>query len=107
MDSEDETLARYHKTLRVAHRSDALLMVMDTLIKLAELLIRKGEKPRAAEILTFVMQYPLRPVSRQRATALLLELEAELCPRVMADARALADDLTLDDLLEAILGGLE
>lgn len=107
MNANDDAIARFHKTLRIALRSDALLVALDILIKLAELLIRKNEKERAVEILIFVMQYPLRPTSRGRAEALLLELEAELCPRVLADARALAEMLTLDELAAAIAGADE
>ncbi|MBC6937502.1 MAG: hypothetical protein DWB42_16945 [Chloroflexi bacterium] len=100
----DDLMGRFHQTLKIAARNDAMLMVMDTLIKIAELLIEKLEKERAVEILAFVLCYPMRPESRARAETLYLELEAELCPRVLLDARRLADELTLDDLLEAIIG---
>jgi hypothetical protein len=105
--SHDETMERFHKTLRIARKNDALLMVMDTLIKMAELLVEKNEKERAVEILTIAMEYPMRAGSRKRAELLYMALEAELCPRVLLDAKTLANELTLDDLLEAMLGADE
>jgi uncharacterized protein YfaA (DUF2138 family) len=102
--NQDETMERFHKTLRIARKNDAMLMVMDTLIKMAELLVEKNEKERAVEILTIAMEYPMRAGSQKRATALYLELEAELCPRVLLDAKTLANEITLDDLLEAMIG---
>jgi uncharacterized protein YfaA (DUF2138 family) len=105
--NQDETMERFHKTLRIARKNDAMLMVMDTLIKMAELLVEKNEKDRAVEILTIAMEYPMRAGSQKRAEALYLELEAELCPRVLVDARMLANEITLDDLLEAMIGADE
>lgn len=101
--NDDDLMGRFQKTLKIALRNDALLMVMDTLIKIAELLISKQDKERAVEIITFVLLYPLRPESRLRAEVLYNNLAAELCPRVLADAHTLANDLTLDDLLAAII----
>lgn len=103
MGSYHESMERFHKTLKIAMKNEALLMVMDTLIKMAELMTSKGEKERAVEILTIALQYPMRQGSKIRAETLYNELEAELCPRVMLDAQTLAQEITLDDLLEAIL----
>jgi hypothetical protein len=104
MGTENDAMERFHKTLKIAMKNEALLMVMDTLIKMAELMVEKGEKERAVEILTLALHYPMRQGSRLRAETLYLELETELCPRVFHDARLLAQELTLDDLLEVILG---
>jgi hypothetical protein len=104
MGSYQDSMERFHKTLEIAMKNEALLMVMDTLVKMAELMVEKGEKERAVEILTIGLQYPMRAATQSRAEALYDDLEAELCPRVMLDAKALAEELTLDDLLAAILG---
>jgi hypothetical protein len=104
MGTYHDSMERFHKTLKIAMKNEALLMVMDTLIKMAELMVEKGEKERAVEILTIAMHYPLRQSSKIRAETLYNELETELCPRVMLDAHTLAQEITLDDLLEAILG---
>jgi hypothetical protein len=100
----DPSMERFHKTLKVAMKNEAMLMIMDTLVKMAEVMIEKGEKERAVEILTITLEYPMRATTKQRAEDLYVQLEAELCPRVIEDAKALAKDVTLDDLMEAILG---
>ena len=107
MDTSSETIDRLHRTLKVALRNDAMMMVMDTLVRLTEVLIDKQEKERAAELLTMAMEYPMRAVTRQKAEQIYLDLEAELCPRVMSDAKVLAQEITLDDVLAAILGSTD
>lgn len=79
-------------------------VILDTLAKMAEMMARKGEKERAAEILTIILQYPMRADTRHRAQGLFDELETELCPRVFMDAKLLAEDVTLDDLARAMSG---
>ncbi len=96
-------MEQFHKVLRIAMQNQAILSVLDILIKMAEYMVEKGEKERAAEILTIALEYPVRDETKKRAQALYNDLEAELCPRVMLDAKTLAQELTLDDLLEAIL----
>ena len=100
----DPSMERFHKTLAVAMKNEALLMIMDTLVKMAEVMIDKGEKERAVEMLTIALQYPMRPATRSRAETLYSDLESEMCPRVMVDAKSLAEEITLDDLMEALLG---
>ncbi|MBL8118585.1 MAG: hypothetical protein J0L63_09025 [Anaerolineae bacterium] len=100
----DPSMERFHKTLKIAMKNEALLMIMDTLVKMAEVMIDKGEKERAVEILTIAMQYPMRQATRTRAESLYSDLESEVCPRVILDAKTLAEEITLDDLMEAILG---
>lgn len=102
--SYDPSMERFHKTLKIAMKNEAMLMIMDTLVKMAEVMVEKGEKERAVEILTITLEYPMRPTTKQRAEELYLQLEAELYPGVMEDARSLAKEITLDDLMEAILG---
>lgn len=104
MMSYQNAMDRFHKTLKIAMKNEALLMVMDTLSKMAELMVQKGEKERAVEILTIALLYPMRDGTRARAEGLYLSLEAEMCPRVIADAKLLAEDITLDDLMVVILG---
>lgn len=94
---------QFYKVLRIAMQNQAILSVLDILVKMAEFMVEKGEKERAAEILTIALEYPLRDESRKRAQSLYNDLETELCPRVFLDAKTLAAEITLDDLLEAIL----
>lgn len=100
----DPSFERFHKTLRIAMKNEALLMVMDTLVKMAEVMVDKGEKERAVEILIIALRYPMRPTTRVRAEEIYNDLESELCPRAIVDAKSLAEEITLDDLMEAILG---
>src|SRR5438045_8642655 len=84
----DPSLDWFAKTLRIAMKNEALLMIMDTLIKMAEVMVDKGEKERAVEILTIAMQYPMRQTTRVRAEEIYNDLESELCPRAMVDAKS-------------------
>ncbi len=104
MMSYQNAMDRFHKTLKIAMKNEALLMVMDTLSKMAELMVQKGEKERAVEILTITLRYPMREGTRARAENLFQELQAQLSPRVIENAKLLAEDITLDDLMVAILG---
>lgn len=103
MDTYQESMDRFHNMLKAAMQNEALLMVIDTLVKMAELMVDQAEKERGVEILTIALNYPMRQGTRLRAEALYDDLEAELRPRVIVDARQLAEDMTLDDLLAAIL----
>ena len=96
-------MEQFCKVLRIAMQNQAIFSVLDILVKMAEFMVEKGDKERAVEILTISLEYPLRDESRKRAEALYNDLAAELCPRVLLDAKTLAKDITLDDLLEVIL----
>lgn len=96
-------MEQFHKVLRIAMQNQAILSVLDILVKMAEYMVEKDEKERAVEILTITLEYPIREETRKRAELLYEDLAAELCPRVITDAQTLAQELTLDDLLEALL----
>jgi hypothetical protein len=96
-------MEQFYKILRIAMQNQAISSVLDILVKMAEFMVEKGEKERAVEILTISLEYPLREESRKRAQFLYNDLATEVCPRVFEDARSLAAEITLDDLLEAIL----
>lgn len=85
----------------------AIPAVLDALVGIAQELIDTDEKERAVEILALVLNYPMNRETREVAVYLFDELEAELCPRVIWDARALANDLTLDDLALQEIGKIE
>jgi hypothetical protein len=96
-------MEQFYKVLRIAMQNQAISSVLDILVKMAEFMVEKAEKERAVEILTIALEYPLREETRKRAEVLYDDLAAELCPRVFLDAKTLAQQITLDDLLEAIL----
>lgn len=99
---EVNQLQHSQKSQWVIMKHESMLAVMDVLIKLSERMVNKGEKERAVEILTIALKYPMNPATQKRAETLYDELEASLCPRVILDAKALADEMTLNDLLEVI-----
>jgi hypothetical protein len=89
--------------LKIAVKHDAVPMILETLVRVAELLTQHGDKERAAEIVTLVQCYPLRQTLQRRAITLFNHLEADLNPRTIAHARAMTDRITLDDMVETIL----
>lgn len=89
--------------LQAAMDAELTPKVIDILVEIAEQLCERGEKERAVEILTFALMYPMRSVTYELADWRFRELEAELCPRVILDARVLAQELTLEDLVKLIM----
>lgn len=96
-------LERYRKTLQIAVKHEAVPMMLETLVKVAECLYETDQKDRAAHVVTLALCYPLRMSSRMRAEQIYLALEKELDPVAMQVARELANDLTLDDMVEIII----
>jgi hypothetical protein len=77
------------------------------LVGTADLLIASDEKEQAANVLAFVIQHPETSTpTRQRAEDLFDDLEAELCPRVIWDARENARTLSLEIVLFDLEGML-
>jgi hypothetical protein len=75
-------------------------ITLATIVGAADLLIEMEEKERAADVLAFVLaQDEASPATRERAWDLFDELEAELCPRVIWDARERAQTATLQQIL--------
>ncbi len=89
--------------LQLAMVAEVTPKVIDILVEISEHLIERGEKDRAAEILTFALMYPMRSVTLELAEMRFRDLEAELCPRVILDARVLVQELTLEDLVKLII----
>jgi hypothetical protein len=88
----------HREALRTAIEAGAVPAAIDALVGIAQSLVDEDDKERAAEILALVLLYPMNREAREVAEAMFDELEAELCPRVMMDAQALAEVMTLDDL---------
>jgi predicted ATPase/DNA-binding SARP family transcriptional activator len=82
----------FREALQTAMEIGSLWMVLDSLVGLARLLTASdpGEEAdeRAVELLTFVLQHPSSSQeARDRATALLAELEGRLSPAAVAAAK--------------------
>jgi len=89
----------------LAAAMDAELMpkVIDLLVEIAQHLIERNDKARAVEILSLALLYPMRALTLDLAESLYNDLESELCPRVMSDARDLAELLTLEDMVRLLI----
>ncbi len=77
--------------------------VLDILVEIAKEAIYHDDKTFAVEILTLALQYPMRVETLQEAEQLYTDLETELCPRVIFDAREQAERITLEDMVSRIL----
>lgn len=89
--------------LQAAISGDLFAKALDLLVAIAQQEIAIGDKTLAADILALVLAYPLRQVTRDQAETLFDDLERELCPRVIFDARAAAEALTLDEMVVRVL----
>ncbi|MBC8099243.1 MAG: hypothetical protein H7Y11_07350 [Armatimonadetes bacterium] len=87
-------------SLPMGMTAEALAALTD----LAVLMVTHGKTTEAANTLAYVMRHPDVPYETfDRAEDLFIDLEAQLCPRVISDAQALASSLTLRGALEAAL----
>lgn len=89
--------------LEAAMESELVVKVLDILVDIAEIDIQLENKSSAVEILSLAMEYPMRSVTYERAVMQFSALECELCPRVIHDARALAQEITLEEMVARIL----
>jgi hypothetical protein len=77
--------------------------VLDILVEVAKMSIYHDDKTFAVEILALALQYPMCVETLQEAEQLYTDLEMELCPRVIFDAREQAERITLEDMVERVL----
>ena len=96
-------MRQYCEALRAAIETGAVPAALEALVGIAEALIERGELARAAEILALVLCYPMHRDTREMAEAMFMDLEGELYPRVIIDAKARAEVLTLDDMATDVL----
>jgi len=89
--------------LEAAMEAEITPKVLDILVEVAKMSIYHDDKTFAVEILTLALQYPMRIETLQEAEQLYADLEAELCPRVIFDAREQAERLTLEDMVARVL----
>jgi hypothetical protein len=94
----------YRDALKTALELGAIPSAINALVGIAETFMERGDGERAAEILALVLCYPMTSDTRDVAEDLFMDLESRLCPRVIWDARARCEEITLDDLASEILG---
>jgi hypothetical protein len=99
-------MKHYKEALKNAIEAGAVSSAINALVGIAETLIERRENQRAADILALVIHYPMLAETRALAVTLLDDLESRVCPRVLVDARARAQEITFDDLADEILLGL-
>ena len=98
-----DSIERYRKTLEIAVKYDAVPMILETLVRVAELFDQQDERELATQIVTLTLCYPMRQSLKTRARELLDQLEVTVCPGVIADAVEMTARITLDEMVEAIL----
>ena len=95
----------HREALKVAVELGAVPAAVNALVLIAQSLVERGDFDRAVEILTLVLCYPMHPDTREVAEMLYLDMESTVCPRVLVDAQARAEEITLDDMALEILDG--
>lgn len=105
MDDLNAKAVKLHVLVNAAWAMGALVEVYARLIDLAALMIEHGKKTEAAQVLAYVMHQPDVPYDEyDRADDLWIDLEAELCPRVILDAKTDATFMTLRGIIEQAFG---
>lgn len=105
MDDLNADVKQLHVLISAAQAMGALVEVYARLVDLARVMIADGNKEDAASVLAYVMHQPDTPYDvYDRADDLWIELEAEICPRVITDAKADAVFMTLRGIIERAFG---
>ena len=89
--------------LEAAMDAEITPKVLDILVEIAKVSIYHDDKTFAVEILALALQYPMRVETLQEAEQMYTDLETELCPRVIFDAREQAERITLEDMVSQVL----
>ena len=89
--------------LEAAMEAEITSKVLDILVEVAKVSIYHDDKTFAVEILALVLQYPMHIETLQEAEQIYSDLESQLCPRVIFDAREQAELLTLEDMVARVL----
>ncbi|MDX2138279.1 MAG: hypothetical protein SF123_09305 [Chloroflexota bacterium] len=90
-------------TLRVALETDSVNDMLVTLLTVAENRFVDGNKAQSFAIVALLREYPMPEVLAAQVEMLFDELEFQLCPRVVADAKARALEITLEEIVLEVL----
>lgn len=103
IDPESHKKARELQVLIMASREiGATEEILAALTDVAGLLVQHGKTTEAANLLAYILHHADVPYDTyDRADDLWIALEAELCPRVIADAREQASYMTLRGIMDA------
>lgn len=100
-------LTYFREALIAAHDADSVPAQLDVLVSIAEFLYEEGDRERAVEILALACCYPMHQDTRELADNLYDYLATLVCPRILDDAVALADELTLEDMVLEVISEIE
>ncbi|MBK9124735.1 MAG: hypothetical protein IPM16_16665 [Chloroflexi bacterium] len=105
----DDAVRTLLVTINAARAMGAVAEVYARMVDAAALMVARGLKGEAAGVLAYVMHQPDVPYDiYDRADDLWIDLESELCPRVISDAKAEATFMSLRGMIEqtakALLG---
>src|SRR5450432_1329780 len=93
--------------LESAMEAEATSRILDILVEIAKVSIYHDDKDFAAEILALALQYPMNVETLEEAEQIYRDLETQLCPRVIEDAREQAQRVTLEDMVAYVLAKAE
>jgi hypothetical protein len=101
--SSQPTLAELLNHLDFSMRAELVNPMLHILYDIADTFARGNDKAQAFQILALINLYPLTKPLSSKVESLLDELEFQLCPRVVVDARERAETLTLDEIATELI----
>ena len=89
--------------LESAMEAEITPKVLDILVEIARTAVYHDDQGYAVEILALALQYPMRVETLAEAEQLFTSLEAQVYPRVIADAFEQAQRITLEEMVGRVL----
>lgn len=95
---------QFHINLKAALAIDAVAEALEALLGLSVVYLDQGKYEETAQVLIFVLTHAETPMDIfEQADDALTELETRACPRVIVDARTWAKEVTLEQVVGAIV----
>lgn len=97
----------YLASIHVAYKIHAIGELWTAMTRLPELYVSKGWTQEASDILAFILLQDDVPQDiHNLAEELFDDLERSICPRVIWDAKAFAQEMSLEDMVAYLLDDL-
>ncbi len=104
LEEYDEALAYYQEALKICQETQHAAKALDILKDVSFLLVKKGEKKQAVELVVLVLCHSAtQKETRRNAKDILSGLEAELSPETIANARKHGQERKLEGLMREII----
>jgi predicted ATPase len=101
---DDEAVRSWRESLRIAAEIHGMPVLLESLVGIASLRVKRGNARSALELLLVVLNRPAGDQDiRNRAEAMRLELEARLTPQQIADAQTQAQKQSIDQIVGQVL----